>query len=206
LLEIKEEKVVGAYPSFFQEASRRSGVSIDYRIVPWSRAVKEAEGSENLMLFPFTRTAARENRFTWITPLKEDPICFASVEAQIDSLDDARKLKRVLVWRGTSHQAFLEKQGFTNLILVGNVKKVLQIFNASPDAAWYTVCDQAQLFFTAEGAGISAKIGTPVVNEAIWLAGGKSFVPPRGLKKFVQTIDALRGEKLLDKLLAEAAE
>ena len=111
LLEIRDEKIIGAYPSFFHEASTRSGVSIDYRIVPWVRAVKETEQSDSLMLFPFTRTAARENRFTWITPLKEDPICFASGEAQINSLEEARKLKRVMVWRGTSQQAFLDRAG-----------------------------------------------------------------------------------------------
>jgi len=206
LLEKQGEEVVGAYAEFFHEASARSDVRVDYRIVPWARAVKETERSTDLLLFPFTRTEERESRFTWIAPLKEEPMCFVSVAAQIDSLEEARKLKRVMVWRGASHQAFLEKQGFGNLIPVGNTEKVVQIWKASPDAAWYFVCDQAQLLLDQGKFGISFKVGAPVASEAVWLVGSKSFVPPPYFDKFVRAIDALKGEKLLEKLLADAAK
>ncbi|MBL6933410.1 MAG: hypothetical protein ISR45_10715 [Rhodospirillales bacterium] len=206
LLEIKNDDVVGAYPTFFGEASNRSGVSIDYRIVPWMRAVKETEHSDNLLLFPFTRNEERENRFNWITPLKDEPICFSSVNAGVDTLEDARKLKRVLVWRGSSHESFLEKNGFGNLITVANVDKVIQILKASPDAAWFSACDQLHFLFDQESYGISAKVGTPVTNEAIWLVSGKSLVPKPELNKFVQAIDTLRKKKFLEKLLNEVAK
>lgn len=63
-LEQKDGKYIGSYAAFFSKASKRSGVQIDYRIVPWTRAVKETERSDNLLLFPFSRTQERENRFT----------------------------------------------------------------------------------------------------------------------------------------------
>lgn len=49
-LEIKDGKYVGSFAAFFSEASKRSGVPIEYRIVPWVRAVKETERSDNLLL------------------------------------------------------------------------------------------------------------------------------------------------------------
>ncbi|MBL6946550.1 MAG: transporter substrate-binding domain-containing protein [Rhodospirillales bacterium] len=206
LLEKRGNEVVGAYADFFREASARSGVPIDFRIVPWARAIKETERSDNMLLFPFTRTAERENRFNWITPLKEDPMCFASVGAKIDSLEDARKLKRILVWRGASHLAYLKKLGFENLIVVGKTAKVMQILKASPDAAWYWVCDQAQLLLDKGEFNVPFKIGAPVASEAVWLVGSKSFAPAPQFNKFVQAIEALRGEKLMEKLLAAIAK
>ena len=205
-LEREGGEIVGAYAEFFRQASTQSGVPVDYRIVPWVRAMKETENSDDLLLFPFTRTAERENRYSWIAPLKEDPMCFASVGTPVDNLEDARDLKRVVVWRGTSHQAFLEEQGFENLILVANEKRVIQILNGAHDAAWYWLCDNAQSYLDPDKSDITVKVGASVASETTWLAGGKSFKRTPAIDKFAKAVEALHEEKLLDKLLAEVGK
>ncbi|MFC1673745.1 substrate-binding periplasmic protein [Pseudomonadota bacterium] len=194
---------VGALATLFEEASKRSGVSINYRIVPWVRAVKETESSDNLILFPFTRTAEREDRFTWITPLKEDDMCFASSDMRIDTLDEARHLTRIIVWRGTSQQSFLESHNFKNLITVSNIERIIQVLKASPEAAWYYICDEAQSYIDPEKKHFTLILGKPVAREATWLASGRAFKPTPETQRFTQAINELRGENFLTDLLSK---
>jgi polar amino acid transport system substrate-binding protein len=205
-LEMKGGEIVGAYAAFFREASRRSGAPINFRIVPWVRAVAETENSDDMLLFPFTRTGEREHRFSWVALLREDPMCFVSVGVAINTLEEARSVKRIIVWRGTSHQAFLEQQGFQNLIVVAEVNKIIQILNAAHDAACYFPCERAQSYLDPDKSEIVVKLGTPVASETIWLAGGKSFVRTPAANSFAAAIDVLHGEKLLEKLLGEIAK
>ncbi len=197
----KNGEVVGAYATFFKEASTRSEVPIEYRIVPWARAVKETERSTKLLLFPLTRTEARENRFTWVAPLKEDNFCFVSVGARINNLEEARKLKRVLVWRGTSHQSFLEKQDFQNLVIVNSKNKIIRILKAAHDAALYFICAQAQSYVDPGKSEISLKIGAPVASEAVWLAGSNSLERTSPIDKFVEAVNILGKSGVLKNLL-----
>ena len=204
--EKKNGKFVGAFAKFFREASTQSGVPIDFRMVPWVRAVRETERSADLLLFPFTRTEQRESRFTWIAQLDEDRMCFASVGRRINSLKEARRLERVLVWRGTSNQAFLEKQEFKNLVIVSNKKRIIQMLKAKQDAAWYFICDEAQSYLDPGKSDITVKVGTPVASEVMWLAGGKSLKQTAAVDKFIKAIKILEKDKVLKKLLSEAAK
>lgn len=203
-LEIKDGKYVGAYPVFFERAASQSATKIKYRIVPWARAVRETERSDKFLLFPFTRTPEREKQFTWLVKLNEDPMCFASVSEPANTIAAARELKRVIVWRGTSNQAFLEKQGFQNLIIVSSMEKIRRILKTAPKAAWYTVCEQAKTFPDPAKSDIALKIGDPVSSEVMWLVGGKSLKRTPDIDKLAGTIKILEKTRLLRKLLDEA--
>jgi len=204
--EKKDGKYVGAYVDFFTQASKLSGIPVDYRMVPWTRAVKETESSNNYLIFPFTRTEERESLFTWISPLNKDQMCFASTRTSVNNLEQARKLKRVLVWRGTSQQAYLEKQGFHNLVKVDDTDQIIRIIKATTDAAWYFICDQAQSFLDPNKSDINLKLGSVVAEEVIWLAGGKALKQTAELNKYVEAVKVLEKEKLLKRLLAEVAK
>jgi len=203
-LESKDGKYVGAYATFFDKAATQSGTKIDYRLVPWVRAVKETEHADNLLLFPFTRTPERENRFTWLVKLNEDPLCFASQKGPINSIDAARKLKRVLVWRGSSNQTYLEKLGFENLILVSSMKKAVHILKSDPNAAVYVTCEQAKSYLLSESPNNVFKVGAPVSSEIMWLVGSKSLKRTAAIDKLAVAIEALEKTRLLRKLLDEA--
>lgn len=206
LFENNNGDYTGAYPAFFKEASKLSGASLDFRMVPWGRAVKETELSDNLLIFPFTRTAERENLFSWVTPLSEDKICFGSVGKAVDNLEDARKLKRVVVWQGTSNKLFLENQNFDNLVRVKKIKDAIRILHSSDLTAYYFHCDQIQAYLDPTYNKITLNIGQSVASEFMWLAAGKNFTPTEDTKNYVQAIDTLRKEGLLKNLLAEAAK
>ncbi|CCQ75546.1 ABC transporter substrate-binding protein [Magnetospira sp. QH-2] len=206
LLEEIDGKVTGAYAAFFHEASRRSGIPIKIKLFPWARALKNTEKSKELLIFPFTRNADREERFSWIAPLLENPVCFATLGAKIDSLDDARNLKRAIVWRGSSPQTFLEAQGFKNLIETDNLAHLTRILKRSPNSGWAFNCNEAQTFIDGEKKTLSLVVGAPVWTEVSWLAGGRSFASTPAVVAFTQAMDALREEKYLEKRLAEVGQ
>ncbi|PHS79703.1 MAG: hypothetical protein COB59_00640 [Rhodospirillaceae bacterium] len=197
MIEQKGDEIVGAFATFFKEASARSDVAVDYRLVPWARAVKETEHSDNLLLFPFTRTAEREHRFTWLIPLVEDEMCFVSVAQQIKTLAQARQLKRVLVWQGTSHKAFLTAEGFENLITVRTNKKVIEVLKGSSDAAFYFMCNQAQALVDPTRSELVVKLGATIAHEAIWLVGGKGLKRTKEIDQFIQAVQSLKEEHVL---------
>lgn len=201
-IEDKDGQIVGVYPAVFGKAADQAGVTVGYRLVPWARATVEAEQSSSLLVFPLTRSAERENRYTWVTKLLEDKICFASFGEPVNSLDEARKRKRVLVWRGSSQKTYLEKQGFNNLVVVGHIEKVDHILSSAPDSAWFHVCDQVQPFLSSAPSTIKLTIGSPITSESMWLAGGKELVRTPAIDKFAGRVEALVKSGELKKLLA----
>jgi len=192
---------VGVYPDYFDEASLLSGVTIDYQMFPWARAVKKVEGSDQFLIFPFTRTPDRENKFSWVARLNEDKTCFSSTGAALNSLEDAKKRKRILAWRGSSNQTYLEEQGFKKLIIVHDTEQVVKILKSDPKAAFYYPCDSAQSFLDASQSKIILKLGAPIVSEEIWLAGSKQFKHTGSSNRFVEAIATLEKDKRLNKLM-----
>lgn len=201
LFEKQDAVHVGAYPSFFKEASLLADVTLDYQMVPWARAVKNVEGSNQLLIFPLTRTPDREKKFSWVARLNEDKTCFASTGAVLNSLDDAKRRNRILAWRGSSYQTYLEGQGFKNLLILHDTAQVVRILNSDPEAAFYYPCDSAQSFLDASRSKIILKFGAPIDSEELWLAGGRHFKHTEASKKFAEAIGELEKSKTLNKLL-----
>ncbi|MBF0290243.1 MAG: transporter substrate-binding domain-containing protein [SAR324 cluster bacterium] len=97
---------------------KRIHEDIQIKIRPWARAYKELKNKPNVALFSTTRTASRENLFKWVGPLFEVQWIFVSKKAnniKITSLEDAKKVKKIGVYRDDARDQFLREQGFTNL-------------------------------------------------------------------------------------------
>lgn len=201
LFEKEQDHYIGVYPSFFNEASFLSRVSLDYQMVPWARAVKKVEGSEQFLIFPFTRTPDRENKFSWVARLIEESTCFASTGVSPNSLDDAKKRKRILAWLGSSYQTYLENMGFKNLIILHDTEQAVRILNSDPEAAFYYPCDSAQSFLDSTKSKIALNLGAPVASDELWLAGSKLFKHTDATNRFFQEIATLEKNKMLNKLM-----
>ncbi len=90
----------------------------EIQIMPESRALLTATRQPNLLLFGFSRTMDREQKYHWIMPLlrkrwviyvhKDSPL-------QISNLDELRNLDSIGVVRGDVREEWLTAQGFTNL-------------------------------------------------------------------------------------------
>jgi polar amino acid transport system substrate-binding protein len=108
---------------------------------------------ENVVLFGMTHTKDREDKFKWIGPLatKRD-ILVAKKDSGIviNSLEDAKKVKRIGTLRDDTRERLLKSHGFTNLESVSDEQKNAKKLAAGRIDLWTykkpglkTVCELA---------------------------------------------------------------
>ncbi|RDH44496.1 amino acid ABC transporter substrate-binding protein [Zooshikella ganghwensis] len=90
-------------------------------IVPWARGWKMINSEPNVVLFTMTLTPQRQQEFTLIGPVAIGQTNFyaaRSSQLQINTLEEARRIRRIGVYRDAVEQQLLEKQNFNNLVIV----------------------------------------------------------------------------------------
>ena len=124
--------LVGPSVETVREIQRRVGSDEPIQVYPWARAYKMSLEQENVVLFGMTHTEARHDQFKWIGPLatKRDILVARKGSGiKIDSLEDAKKVKRIGTLRDDTRERLLESLGFTNLEPVSdeqiNAKKLV---------------------------------------------------------------------------------
>lgn len=104
-----------------QEIQRRVGNTNSIEIQPWTRAYRTASTVPNVAIFIMARTPAREELFQWVGPVSASIASLYGKRGsglRINSLDDAKSVKSILVVRDFYTHQLLQKLGFTNLELV----------------------------------------------------------------------------------------
>jgi polar amino acid transport system substrate-binding protein len=100
------------------EIQKRVGNTDQIQLVPFTRGLKYLDAEPNTLLFSMARTKERNDRYQWIGPVSEAVYGFyakADSNIVINSLDDARKVASIGVYRNDIRDQFLTRQGFTNL-------------------------------------------------------------------------------------------
>ena len=128
---LKDGLLVGPSVEIVKEIQRRVGSHEQIKVYPWARAYKMALEDENVVLFGTTYTKVRHDKFKWIGPLatKRDILVAKKGSGiKINSLEDAKKVKRIGTLRDDTRERLLKSLGFTNLEPVSdeqkNVKKL----------------------------------------------------------------------------------
>ncbi len=112
---------------------KRVGNTDEIQVVPWSRAYYYGLQKPNVVLFTAARSAEREDKFHWITPINQNAWAFfANKESslEINSLEDVKTVESIGVMRGAAHERYLLNHGFSANITHGvtsfqqNVKKL----------------------------------------------------------------------------------
>ena len=110
--------LVGPSVETVQEIQKRVGSKEKIQVYPWSRAYKMALEQKNVVLFGMTYTKVRQDKFKWVGPLatKRD-ILVARKDSRItiNSLEDAKKVKRIGILLDDTRGRLLASHGFTNL-------------------------------------------------------------------------------------------
>jgi len=110
--------LVGPSVEIVKEIQRRVGSHEEIRVYPWARAYKMALEDENVVLFGTTYTKVRHDKFKWIGPLATKRDILVAKKGSgitINSLDDAKKVKRIGTLRDDTRERLLKRHGFTNL-------------------------------------------------------------------------------------------
>lgn len=115
---IENDVLVGPSVEIVKEIQRRVGSNEPIQVYPWARAYKMALEEENVVLFGTTHTKVRDNLFKWVGPLatKRDILVAKKGSGiKINSLEDAKIVKRIGTLRDDTRERLLKSQGFTNL-------------------------------------------------------------------------------------------
>tara|TARA_B100000315_G_scaffold260416_1_gene321578 strand:- start:7359 stop:8102 length:744 start_codon:yes stop_codon:yes gene_type:complete len=160
-----------------QKVSEVSGYQINYRLVPWPRAMKQASRFSKAIIPGLSRLPDREHNYTWIEPIIGAKSAFVSLAKPINTFDEGKKLPSVGAWRGTSHEQELKEKGFNNILSFNNVKQSIKMIEMGRVAAWYGDVNEIITRWNknAQDTSLRLKFGQVLNIENIWLAGGKGM-------------------------------
>ena len=123
---LKDGVLVGPSVEIVKEIQRRVGSHEEIKVYPWARAYKMALEDENVVLFGTTYTKVRHDKFKWIGPLatkRDILVAKKGSGTKINSLEDAKKVKRIGTLRDDTRGRLLKRLGFTNLEPVSDEQK-----------------------------------------------------------------------------------
>ncbi len=112
-------KLTGQYVEVAQEIQARIGNQEPIQVLPWARGYQAALNDANVVLFPTTRSAAREALFQWVGPVSTAVTAFFAKRGagvRINDLADAKAASGVLVPRGWYMHDQLVRLDFNNLV------------------------------------------------------------------------------------------
>ena len=115
---VEDGVLVGPSVDTVKEIQRRVGSQEEIKVYPWARAYQMALEKENVVLFGMTHTEIRHEQFKWIGPLATKRDILVAKKGSgitINSLEDAKKVKRIGTLRDDTRERLLKRQGFTNL-------------------------------------------------------------------------------------------
>jgi len=101
-----------------QAIQKEIGVHAEIQVMPWARGYHELTTNPNVALFSTTRTPARESLFHWVGPVFTTRwIMYARKGSglNITSLEDAKSIERIGVYRDDARAQLLRDNGFDNL-------------------------------------------------------------------------------------------
>jgi len=147
--------LVGPSVEIVREIINRLGTKEKIQVYPWARAYKMALEEKNVVLFGMTYTDERKDRFKWVGPLatKRDILVGKKNSGiKINTLDDAKKVRRIGTLLDDTRGRMLEILGFTNLEPVSDEKLNAQKLAIGRIDLWAykipglrTVCDLSGL-------------------------------------------------------------
>ena len=186
-----------------REGARRAGIALTERFLPWTRALKMIEGSRRAIIVPFSRTPPRERHFTWIAELYDLQFGFVSRGTAVDDMAAARKLGRIGVWRSSSMQDELMRQGFKNVVPVSDDDALERMLINGRIDAWYGSLNEAAYKFRGvdeiDRAGL--KFGAPIHRQPVWIAARADF-PPALARRLSQAVESMRRDGAIRHILA----
>ncbi len=126
---VKGGVLVGPSVEIVKEIQRRVGSHEQIKVYPWARAYKMALEDENVVLFGMTHTKERHDKFKWIGPLaskRDILVAKKGSDIEINTLEDAKKVRRIGTLRDDTREQYLKLNGFTNLESVSDEQKNAQ--------------------------------------------------------------------------------
>lgn len=160
------------------ELSARTGIDIKIEYLPWGRAQTMVQETPNSILFSATRSAAREDLYSWITLMAEPREVFVSMGETINSLEEANGAASIVVLDNTPRHGRLTEAGLTNIQTAREAQLAARMLNGGRVEAWYTFDHRAAFVFNREGFDPATLVfGEAQRSPQNWMAAHPDFDP-----------------------------
>src|SRR6266498_2961327 len=111
-------KITGLATEVVQELMKRTATRGDIQVVPWEEGYKNALEKPNVALFSVVMTSARKPLLQWVGPivfLDTDFYAKKGSGLEIEFLEDAKKVPKIVVVKDKYAEQLLKKDAFSNL-------------------------------------------------------------------------------------------
>jgi two-component system, NarL family, sensor histidine kinase EvgS len=192
----QNNEVVGISTEIMREMLKRLGHSDNFEVMPWSKAYHIAQEEDNIILFSTTRTPIREKLFKWVGPLvPNNTMFFAKKDSDISltSLDDAKKVARIGVYKDDFGELLLREKGFDNLeSVLDNKENVIKLAKGEIDL-W--IINDLTGRHMARGEGLSDHIKKvfEVQKDYMYIAFSKT-TPDEVVRKWQNVLDEIKSD------------
>lgn len=108
------QKAVGFEPELAREIGRRMGITVEFKVLDWSRAENNLESGEvDALMSAFVFSEERAERFNLTrTYLTSAMVLVSRKETPVDSISSLTN-KKIAVNKGSYQEAYLTENGFT---------------------------------------------------------------------------------------------
>jgi polar amino acid transport system substrate-binding protein len=172
-LSSSDPKESGLTLELVAEAARRADLSTQVKFIPWRRAQEMVSGGTDLLITPLARTQEREDRYTWIARLYRLERVLATLDKQINNLQEALAERRIiLVGAGTAQEQLLRSSGYpSELILTAKVgEREIDLLLNGRAQAWLNSSLESRWRWHQAQRSERLIIGEPIQNDDIYLA------------------------------------
>ncbi|NDV23163.1 ABC transporter substrate-binding protein [Desulfovibrio sp. JC022] len=126
-------RITGFGVEIVEALKREIGCDTSIEVMPWARGYRYLLNQSDILLFSTARTKERESKFHWVGPIACYKWVFYGLKGmkdEVKTLEDAKKVSGIGVYRNDARAQFLKSKGFTNLEVMDsqdtNFKKLLR--------------------------------------------------------------------------------
>ncbi len=192
----KDGKILGISTEIVREILKRLGHPDNIETMPWADGYKLAQEEDNTILFSTTRSPMRENLFKWVGPLVPNNSVFFARRGSgiaITSLEDAKKVKSIGVYKDDFGELLLKEKGFTNLdAVLENQMNVQKLLDGEIDL-WIANELTGKHMIAKAGAGGKIKKIFEVQQNYMSMAFSKG-TPGSVIEKWQQVLDEIKAD------------
>ena len=189
-----------------REIQRRVGNQDEIKMLPWARAYDMIQKYPNVVLFQMSRSAEREKLFNWVGPVQEHIYgLYAKADSKItlSSLEEAKKVRSIGVYRGDIRHQILAEAGFTNLVVANeNSANIAQLMRGRVDLITLASTTYDREVSSAGFSPSDLKLVLPFHTSRNYLAMSKEM-PPKVVESWNAALEAMRKDGSIDKLIGK---
>lgn len=173
----------------------RLGQSVHVEFYPWTRAIALAQAEPRVVVLALMRTTEREAKYQWLVKMYQQQYVFLTrADAPpVQSMDEARKLKRIGVLRGAASGDFLQDQHIPKSVLLESATTAASLKDLDAgfvDAYCCSVAVCGETILQSHHNLADYHFGAKLAGADIWLAasGGFSQDEVRAMRKAFDTL------------------